>query len=583
MTTRRYTVSRALDRVSTRQRLFICGSVLLLSVSFTTARAQAPGPLVQGLEGVTPVAYLALSREAGRLYEAKEYGGAAEAYERLVGAYPIDPANWWWLGRSRHALEQYREAAHAFREADKLGVPAYARALPAYAALAWAQAGEPDSALTWLEKALVEYRYEAPISLLQIKAFDSLRQDPRFRALAPPQVDSTASRVEGWTTDIDYVLAQIQQLNPKLGGQLPDTLAHAAERLKGRIPTLSDAQIAVEMQRLLGLLQQGHNRIELEPGALPESFDVPGRLPIVMSLRADGVLITDAAEEFRSLLGGRVRAIEGTPIERVLEHLLPLVPTQASLRGNTYLLSLPHVLQTIGTAEHLDRIQVSVIDRAGRQRTVELPAVREPKFTSLAGVPPLAHSRPGEPYWFEHLPEYGTVYVNFSQGIDAKEETLAAFAQRLRRFLAEHGDVESLVVDLRANTGGNTYLYPELLRTLIWFDAQEGHRTYALVGRYLASAAMNFAVDMDRLTNALFVGEPTGATVEVEDAVRLVLPYSGVRFSLASATWNLSSPRDRRRWIAPDVPVAETIEDSLANRDPVLDTVLDLIRSRPAP
>ena len=136
-------------------------------------------------------------------------------------------------------------------------------------------------------------------------------------------------------------------------------------------------------------------------------------------------------------------------------------------------------------------------------------------------------------------------------------------------------------MDVRRNGGGNSYLYPELLRTAIAFDARPGHRTYAIIDRKTYSAAMNFVIDMDRLTNAVFVGEATGGSVEQHgDASLLKLPYSGRNFAISSIVWNLSSPRDDRRWIAPDVPVALTAADYFANRDPALDAVLELIRRR---
>lgn len=370
---------------------------------------------------------------------------------------------------------------------------------------------------------------------------------------------------------------------PALAQSLADSLIRAAEQLKRRIPELTDAQITVELQRLLAMVGQNHNKIT-DLHALPARFAPAGQLPVVMVLRADGVLITDATEQFQSLLGARVLAIDGTSIKRVLEKLRPLYPTEAGFRAEApTFLGRPYILQAAGVAQRLDRVRLTVATRAGRSRTVELPVVTRPEYRSLGAgaTPPLARSRPGEANWFEHLPEHGAVYVNFSRGVDAQGETIAAFGQRLRQFLRGHEQVKNLVLDLRTLSGGDTYRNSELVRTLIWFDAQEGTRSYVLIGRYTASAGMNPAVQLDRLTDAVFVGEPTGQPIEVEDGIRLVLPYSGLRFMISSAVWNLSSPRDLRRWIAPDVPVAETIETSTANRDPVMEAVLELIRQRP--
>lgn len=54
----------------------------------------------------------------------------------------------------------------------------------------------------------------------------------------------------------------------------------------------------------------------------------------------------------------------------------------------------------------------------------------------------------------------------------------------------------------------------------------------------------------------------------------MLLPYSRVRGSISTLYWQDSDPDDRRRWIAPHLPVTLSAADYFANRDPVLDAVL---------
>jgi hypothetical protein len=118
----------------------------------------------------------------------------------------------------------------------------------------------------------------------------------------------------------------------------------------------------------------------------------------------------------------------------------------------------------------------------------------------------------------------------------------------------------------------------ELLRTIIAFDAKQGNHVFALTDRAVFSAATNFTVDLERLTNAVFVGEPGGGQPRMNsDAMFFNLPYSGVFVILSNVVWNLSGPYDMRRSIAPDVCVALTAKDYFANREPVMETVTNLI------
>jgi hypothetical protein len=183
----------------------------------------------------------------------------------------------------------------------------------------------------------------------------------------------------------------------------------------------------------------------------------------------------------------------------------------------------------------------------------------------------------GDAYWFKHLPDKQTVYFQFNQVADKDGESLATFAVRLRRFLDEQ-KIRTLVVDLRHNNGGNTYLYKEMIRTVVHFDAAEENRQlFVLIGRGTYSAAVNFAVDLERFTRAVFVGEPTGGKPNTHgDESPTILPYSGLHFLLSSVYWQLSSPRDSRLWIPATISVPLTAEDYFANRDPVLELVLQL-------
>ena len=558
-------------------------------------RAQDPIALIQGPNGITPLAYHQLAQEANRLYHRRDFAAAAQAYARLAEAYPWDGETWYRLAYARYQQREYRAAAEAFRKADELGVPAYARALPEFAARAHARAGEPDSALAWLKKAFEEYHRERPVALLQDSTFRNLREDPRFRSLAGPRPDPSASRVEGWRTDLDYLLTQIRRFNPVYRERpLPDSIVQAAARLRERIPSLSDVQIAIEMQHLLAMLGQAHHTF-----AFPYLPDDPKarvrftQLPVTFHLFPEGVYIIDADSSHRDLIGARVLRFDQTLAERAVRATAYMKERENDVelaQGAPIHLALPQVLHALGVIRDPARVQLSIIDRRGRTRTVRLDPVPNqggqrkldaPRLPGAAAAP-LYLSRPADPFWFEPLPGTQTVYVQFNDVADTRAETLAQFGLRLRKFLAEHPDVQNLIVDMRRNNGGSTYLYPELLRTLIAFDAQEGNRLFVLIGRKTFSAASNFITELDRLSNAVFVGEPSGGKPIMTggDQTFFVLPYSEMQFIIAGSSWKLTSERDTRLWIAPDIPVALTAEDYFANRDPVLETVRTLIHKR---
>ncbi len=104
----------------------------------------------------------------------------------------------------------------------------------------------------------------------------------------------------------------------------------------------------------------------------------------------------------------------------------------------------------------------------------------------------------------------------------------------------------------------------------------------ALIGPHTYSAAVNLASDLERETHTLFVGQPTGAGANhCGDALRFVLPRTGVPVRCSTVRWQKSDPRDRRTAILPDVQVADRFADWRAGRDPVLDAALSVTPDDP--
>lgn len=186
---------------------------------------------------------------------------------------------------------------------------------------------------------------------------------------------------------------------------------------------------------------------------------------------------------------------------------------------------------------------------------------------------PLAFEHADKAHWFTAITESDALYVQVNQTLDSPDETLEAFGIRLRQALA-HNTPRTLILDLRNNNGGNTYLYVELLRTIISFTADSSHRLYVVIGRNTYSAAANLTADLERLAHPVFVGEPTSMTGNAYgDESEIVLPYSGIAAGVSGVKWQFGYPYDRRRSIVPDVPVELTARDYFEGRDPILETI----------
>ena len=193
---------------------------------------------------------------------------------------------------------------------------------------------------------------------------------------------------------------------------------------------------------------------------------------------------------------------------------------------------------------------------------------------------PISFKNNEDRFWFEYVPEKKLVYFQFNVVGDKPDETLEKFCGRLFAFINDK-PVDYLVIDMRNNGGGNNYLNRPLVHGLIRSDRVNrfGH-LFVLIGRRTFSAAMNGAVDIERNTNAVFVGEPTGSSPNfVGETTILVLPCSGLRLSCSSLYWQSSTATDRRTWISPSIVAEPSIAAFAENRDPGLEAIFAYIDS----
>ena len=128
---------------------------------------------------------------------------------------------------------------------------------------------------------------------------------------------------------------------------------------------------------------------------------------------------------------------------------------------------------------------------------------------------------------------------------------------------------------MRANGGGNNALNRPLLLGILKSKIDERGKLFTIIGRGTFSAAQNLINELDKYTNTIFVGEPTGEKVNhYGDPVRIELPNSGIVVRVSSLLWQDMDPRDRRQWTAPHLAAELTSDDYRTNTDPAMRAIL---------
>ena len=380
--------------------------------------------------------------------------------------------------------------------------------------------------------------------------------------------------------DVGVLLDGVERIHPDPWHDVSEAdFRAAAGDFATRYAELQPDERLVELMRLLALLgeRDGHS------GIFPLDPEHEGELtllPVRLYEFADGLFVVDAIDR-PDLIGARVEAIGGVPVNEVRALVEPLVPrdNESSLAARLpqYLL-VAEVLHGLGVTVSADEAELELISPGGERGSVLLEPV--PASTYSAAFPDLFHplvpqglpSRPEPPYlarrleerWLSTLDGGRVVYVAYNVTLGST----ADFADELRR-QARRPTVERVVLDLRHNPGGNNTTYGPLLEELVAVED-----LVVLVGRTTFSAAANLLAELEERADPILVGEPSGGSPNLYgDTVAVALPDSGWSAQIAAVHW-APAGEDPRLAFEPDVPVELTSGDFFAGRDPVLSAAL---------
>jgi uncharacterized protein (TIGR03437 family) len=166
-------------------------------------------------------------------------------------------------------------------------------------------------------------------------------------------------------------------------------------------------------------------------------------------------------------------------------------------------------------------------------------------------------------YWFETWPQTATLYVAYRVCSEMPLRPFASFAADVLGSL-DDSSIQTLVIDLRGNTGGNSGIVQPLVTGLAarlpTLSRRAGFRIYSLIDRGTFSSGMWAAMDLkqpvfgavhaDGSPLVITAGEPTGGTPgSFGEVLTLTLPHS--RISLTYST--------RRHAQRPYIPVRDAL------------------------
>lgn len=412
-------------------------------------------------------------------------------------------------------------------------------------------------------------------------------------ALAQPVVLTPGQ----WRADLAELVETVEDNhpNPFFAGNEAEFRA-AVAALDKDLSTLGDKEIIVRMAQIVALLEDGHTRLafprEYEQLGFSFSHSEPARphderlafrsLPLKFYEFADGLHVAEAAPGYEALLGARIIAVDGMPVEELRARLRTINYndnefTNKLLTGDR--MNLIDALHVLGAARAPDVVSLT-IERFGEDvenvveiSPLELGDPRAEQYIARNGALWLTDKR--TPFWSRDLPESDALYIKLNE-IARPPEIFLGDAMRDALGHAAEADYGKVVLDLRHNHGGSGGYNRGVVSAILASPYNRFGKLYVLVGRETFSAAQMLLNELEQYTDALFVGEGSGSTPDqYGDPRRIQLANSGVTLRVSRLYWSSWRAFEPRDGTAPHLIAALGIDDYMAERDPVLERALE--------
>lgn len=395
-----------------------------------------------------------------------------------------------------------------------------------------------------------------------------------------------------WYEDLDFMIARLESIHPNLYANIDkERLYEERDKLKEKIPELSDDEIIVELLKIVTKVKDGHTR--LHGKRLTKTW-----YPIRIERFSDGYFITAIDKEHKLFVGSKVKTINGLAVEEVFKLLYDITPHDNDY-GQEYFAPMYLSMSSIVRGLHLTRSSnenLILVTESNNKEIVlsqsefttgddlrwywseyAVPATDYYSILKADTILPIYLQNYYKPYWFKSLNEK-TLYFAFNECKNDNEENFEDFNKKLWNTI-DLLNIEYLIIDLRNNFGGTNSIIEPLIHEIIKHDKinQKGN-LFVITGKKTFSAALHCATWIEFHCNPTFVGEPTGAAPNhYADPDFSFLPNSKILLMVSKYYWQNTWPWDTREFIEPELKVNISSEDYFNYKDPAIDEIYKFI------
>ena len=553
-------------------------------------------------------------KKADSLYSSGSYVEAAKIFKKIVELNPEDIESIYWLAMSHHGLGNYEQAIKYhqmvadFMESDHTdGLVHYKRYGLRNLARAYSLKGDINNSINSLKLA-VEAGFDDSYYLSQNSDLENVRNDARFqdvlKSLRIKEFQSKGSNKSNPSPDqiregVEIVINTIKKKHPNPYRHFTEAeWDEKASSIIGQADELNETEYLVELIGLVGMAADVHTSAYPSGNILLQ--DSYSLRPWMFS---DGVYIRAASKNYKHLIGAKVIALNGVPINKAWEIIMNKFPKENESMTTNWAanyMQFPAILHVLGLSETDTGGSWTFLMPNGKNETIFLKADERIGYSSVTNTSRAIEAPEGwiqghdnlsenplwlknikDNYWYEIINKKKAVFFQMNIPRYNSQKPWDKFLDEMFKIINESNDIERLIIDFRHHKGGWDYMAKAIVRNILRspkIDRPGG--LYIITNRVTQSSGLAFIGWMEMATYPIIVGEPAGAHPLLKNGAwgnhrPIELPGTTIHFRVSTHNENMTDAIDDRHIVAPDIPIEMTYDDYESGKDSALEAALN--------
>lgn len=347
------------------------------------------------------------------------------------------------------------------------------------------------------------------------------------------------------------------------------------EELADKVDRLNNNQVFVELNKIIAKIKDAHTSINYWDGYT---------YPLQFYMFGEDIYVVNADQGLQEALNARITAVNGVPIDEVVDKLTELVSYENEswlmARLPEYFASPVH-MHGLGIIDN-EKNTLFNLEKEGEQQDLLIPILNygeEADWINTA-TKDIFTGLYEQNYEYRYLPEHQTIYFEYNACAEQEGLKFSSFNKQMFEEV-EKQSPKRLILDLRSNGGGNSEVLNPFTKALKNYTAKHPDmQVFILIGRNTFSSGM-FAIyrTIEAAPNAVTVGERSGGAIDCYGDVRMFqLPNSQLPIGYSTKYFEFSSSFSYKNpgegTFIPDVEMTPAFEDYVKANDVVLNYAL---------